>query len=89
MIATCISFIIDKINCVLQQIPDENTQLKEQIEAMTVSATLLEQKHKEQMSEALENLETVQRAHKREVTEIQANIKQQSGNENIQWNPRF
>ena len=60
--------------------PDENIQLKEQIEAMAVSATLLEQKHKEQMSEALENMETVQRAHKQEVTEIQANMKQQSEN---------
>lgn len=66
------------IVCIKTQHPDENTQLREQIEEMAVSAALLEQKHKEQMSEALENLETMQRAHKQEVTEVQANIKQQS-----------
>ena len=45
---------------------------------MTESAVILEQKHKEQMEEALENLETVRRAHRQETAQIQENIRQQS-----------
>lgn len=59
---------------------DENTKLKEQIKAMTASADTLEEQHKDQMAEALESMETVQKAQQQELNEMRANIKQQSEN---------
>jgi len=57
---------------------DENAQLREQISAMQKSANQLEQEHKLQMAEALDNFQAVQEAHKKELSEMQDAANQQS-----------
>ena len=45
---------------------------------MKDSANQLEQEHKKQMAEAVEDLQRVQEAHKKEIQEVQEKTKQQS-----------
>lgn len=48
--------------------PDENRELKEEIEQMRKSSAELESAHSRQMAEALDNLNTLTEAHKAEMT---------------------
>lgn len=57
---------------------DENDSLKNQIAAMKESAHQLEQEHKKQMTDALDNLQRAQELHKKELQEVQENTKQHS-----------
>lgn len=52
--------------------------MKERIESTTHSGMVLEQKHKEQMEEAMENMDALRATHKKETAQIQENMKQQS-----------
>ena len=50
--------------------------------AMKDSANQLEQEHKKQMAEAVEDLQRVREAHKKEIQEVQEKTKQQS---ELEW----
>ena len=56
---------------------EENGQLKERIAFMQSAAEQLEEEHRKQMSEAVENLNAVHEAHKREITQLQNTANQQ------------
>ena len=56
----------------------ENKDLKEKLQSLNENAQRLEEQHKQQMTEAMNNLHLVQQAHKTELAQVQEEVHQQS-----------
>lgn len=56
----------------------ENVQLKERLNLLHSDTNQLEIQHRQQMTEATENLQAIQEAHKKDIIQVHSSISQQS-----------
>ena len=56
----------------------ENSRLKEQLDLLHLEMYHLEEQHRQQMTEAMENLQAIQQAHKKDLIQVHESVNYQS-----------
>lgn len=72
---------IDKLQSILLKrcdLENENSRLKEQLDLLHLEMDQLEEQHRQQMTEAMENLQAIQQAHKKDLIQVHESVNHQS-----------